>query len=285
VTLGATPSSGNYFFGWSGSAAGTANYMTVVMTNSKVIQATFGQGTTVSLMPTNQTVLAGSNAVLTATALGKSPLAYGWYSSLGPIAQATNAVYTILNAQPTNAGSYWVVVSNSVGSVTSVVATVTVIGTPWITNQPAPITVTVGHEADFAVGAGGWPPPAYQWRINGTNMAGATNALLTLLNALPTDAASYSVAVTNVYGSVTSNPAQLSVLPLEILPPSVLVNGRMQFSFDTAVGASYEVQFSTNLVDWYPWLDVDGSGQPFKLTDPTAGGSPQRFYRIVLTPP
>jgi len=115
---------------------------------------------------------------------------------------------------------------------------------------------------------------------------GANGASLPFDNVRTTDAGSYTVTVANLAGSVTSNPAQLTVLPLEILPPSALVNGRIQFSFDTAVGASYEVQFSTNLVDWYPWLDVDGSGQPFKLTDPSAGsGAGVRFYRVMITPP
>jgi len=74
------------------------------------------------------------------------------------------------------------------------------------------------------------------------------------------------------------------VLPLAISLPSRLVNGKLQFSFDTATGMAYQVEYSTNLVDWYPWLDLDGNGQPFTLSDPDMSGSQQRFYRVVLTP-
>ncbi|MGA2247815.1 MAG: immunoglobulin domain-containing protein, partial [Verrucomicrobiota bacterium] len=226
VTLYAYANPGNSFFGWTGNASGTASPLTVVMTTNKVIQANFGVGITVSVTPLNQTVMAGSNAVLTASALGQPPLAYQWFGGQGAIATATTTNYTIYNAQPTNAGNYWVVVSNSAGSVTSSVATVMVIGAPWITNQPAPVTVTVGHAANFVVGAEGWPALAYQWQLNGARVAGATNAALTFSNALPGDAGAYSVAITNVYGSVTSNPAMLTVLPLDIVMPSGRCNIR-----------------------------------------------------------
>jgi hypothetical protein len=142
----------------------------------------------------------------------------------------------------------------------------------------------VGHEASMAVGASGWPVPVYQWQQNGVNVAGATNAVFILSNALPSDAGIYAVAITNVYGSVTSSPVQLTVLPLEISTSTGLVAGQLQFSFDTATGMFYQVEYSTNLVDWYPWLDLDGNGQPFTLVDPDMSASRQRFYRVVLTP-
>jgi hypothetical protein len=197
---------------------------------------------------------------------------------------ATNSILTITNIQPANAGNYWVVASNSVGTVTSAVATVTVVGVPSITNEPVAETVMVGHAADFVVGASGWPALVYQWQQNGVNVAGATNAELILSNALPADVGIYSATITNVYGSVTSGPAQLTVSPLELSMSAGLVAGQLQFSFDTATGMFYQVEYSTNLIDWYPWLDLDGNGLPFTLSDPGTSASRQRFYRVVLTP-
>jgi hypothetical protein len=164
-------------------------------------------------------------------------------------------------------------------------ANVTVMGVPVITNQPAALTVTVGHAASFVVGATGWPAVAYQWQLNGGAMPGATNALLTFSSAFAEGAGFYAVAVTNIYGCVTSVPALLTVLPLAISIPAGPFNGHFQLMFDTAAGLSYEVRYSTNLVDWYPWLDAFGSGQPFTLSDPNSGDSTQRFFRVVLTPP
>jgi hypothetical protein len=281
----ATNNAGVFFLGWSKDATGTNNQLTFSMTNNKVIQANFGIVTTVNVSPLNLTILAGSNAVLSANALGLAPLSYQWQNSQGAIFWATNAILTISNIQPAEAGSYFVVVTNSTGSVTSAVAMVTVIGLPTITNQPTPLTVvTSGHAAGFVVGASGWPALAYQWQLSGASVSGATNAALALPNAFPANAGTYTIVITNFYGSITSNPALLTVFPLGITMPTKLANGQFQFSFDTAAGVSYAVQYSTNLTDWYPLMTVGGNGVPLTLTDPNTAGSPQRYYRIFLSP-
>jgi hypothetical protein len=92
------------------------------------------------------------------------------------------------------------------------------------------------------------------------------------------------VAITNVYGSVTSNPALLTVLPLVIQTQASPGGGPFQLTLDTAVGINYEVEYSTNLLNWYVWFTLGGNGQPFMLSDPNAGQNPYRFYRIVLSP-
>lgn len=241
---------------------------------------------TASISPLNLTVLAGSNAILSASAFGLPPLAYQWQNSQGIITGATNAIFIFLNTQPTNADNYSVVVSNSFGSVTSAMATVTVVGLPTITNQPPPFTVvTSGHSANFTVAAYGCPALAYQWQFNGADLMGETNTALTLQNAFPGNAGTYAIVVTNVYGSVTSNPAILTILPLAITNSTLLASGKFQFSFDTAAGVNYMVEYSTNLVDWYPLLTVGGNGTPSTLIDPNTAGSPQRFYRIIQSSP
>jgi hypothetical protein len=281
----ATNNAGAFFFGWTQDATGINYSVTNVMTANKTVQANFGVAPTVSISPLNLTILAGSNAALSASALGIPPLAYQWQNSQGVVVGATNPVFSFLNTQPTNAGSYSVVVSNFSGSVTSAVVVVTVIGPPTITNQlTLQTTVTSGHGASFVVGAYGWPALTYQWRLNDAYVNGATNAALTLLNAFPTNAGIYSVAITNVYGSVTSGPAILTVLPLGITAPTRLPNGQFQFTFDTATGVHYMVQYSTNLSDWYPLFTVGGIGLPLTMSDPNMAGNQQRFYRISLLP-
>jgi hypothetical protein len=284
VSLKATNNAGAFFFGWTQDAAGTNNPLAMLMTTNKNVQANFGLLPTVSISPLNLTVLAGNIGALSASALGLPPLAYQWQNSQGAIAGATNAIFILSGTQPSNAGSYFVVVTNVSGSVTSAVATVTVIGTPTITNQPAPLTVVnSGHSASFVVAAAGWPALAYQWRFNGANLSGATNAGLIFKNVFPPNAGIYSVAITNVYGSVTSNPALLTVLPPGITAPARLASGQFQFSFDTANGVSYAVQYSTNLTDWYLLMTVGGNGSPLTLIDPNTAGSQQRYYRIGLS--
>lgn len=119
-----------------------------------------------------------------------------------------------------SSGSYTVVVTNATGSATSKAATLTVtpIGiAPVITLQPQPQTAESGSTVIFAVTATGTPVPSYQWRKDGTALAGATNATLTLTGVTTASSGTYTVVVTNVAGAVTSTPATLTVNPAVVL--------------------------------------------------------------------
>lgn len=188
------------------------------------------------------------------------------------------------NVTTNNAGNYSVIVTGPGGSVTSSVATLTVVISPSITSQPESQAVTNGHGTSFTVTANGLPSLAYQWQFNGTNLLGATNPTLTLPNVFPSSGGDYTVAITNAYGSITSNPALLTVLPLDIITPARHASGQFQFGFDTATGVDYAVQYSTNLTQWFPFVTLGGIGVPLTLIDPNTAGSQQRFYRIILSP-
>ena len=69
--------------------------------------------------PQGQTVGVGANVVLSVNVTGLSPIAYQWQFDGANIAGATGSALTVPAAQATNAGDYTVVVSNSLGSVTS----------------------------------------------------------------------------------------------------------------------------------------------------------------------
>ena len=90
---------------------------------------------------------------------------------------------------------------------------------PTITLQPQPPvqSVNVGQSASFTVTAAGTAPLSYQWRFNGTPIAGATEIGYTRNNVQTSDAGSYSVVVTNIAGSVTSSDAILAVN----VPPAI----------------------------------------------------------------
>jgi hypothetical protein len=93
---------------------------------------------------------------------------------------------------------------------------VPVVQAPAITSQPTNLMVSVGDTASFAVAAVGTTPLFYQWYFNGSNSISAgTNSILTLTNVVLTNAGSYSVAVSNQFGSVTSSNATLIVTRLD----------------------------------------------------------------------
>ena len=132
-------------------------------------------------------------------------LSYQWRFNGTNIAGAIAASYSRTNVQAADAGSYTVLVTNSAGSVTSSAAILTVITAtpPSITTQPQSQTVIAGQSASFSVAATGTAPLSYQWRFNGTNIAGATATNYTKANVQATNAGNYSVVATNSAGSAT----------------------------------------------------------------------------------
>lgn len=82
---------------------------------------------------------------------------------------------------------------------------------PTISTQPASQTKNVGESVTFTVVAAGAPAPTYQWKKGSSAIDGATNASYTLNSVSLTDAADYTVVVTNAGGSVTSDIATLTV--------------------------------------------------------------------------
>ncbi len=87
----------------------------------------------------------------------------------------------------------------------------TVASAPVITAQPASQTVNAGANVQFSVTASGGPAPSFQWSKGGTAISGATGSTLNLNNVQTTDAGSYTVTASNYLGSITSNPATLTV--------------------------------------------------------------------------
>jgi len=110
-----------------------------------------------------------------------------------------------------NMGNYDVVVTSPFGSVTSSVVFLTVLLPPSIAQQPASQGAAVGSSASLSVSATGTSPLSFQWYFDGAPLAGQINSALGLTNVALTNAGSYEVVVTNLYGSVTSSAATLLV--------------------------------------------------------------------------
>src|SRR5439155_12759601 len=88
--------------------------------------------------PQSQAVVAGSDVDFEVTAAGALPLTYQWQLAGANLPAATNASLTLTNVTLDQAGEYLVVVTNSVGSVTSSVAVLTIYPTAAATlSSPA----------------------------------------------------------------------------------------------------------------------------------------------------
>jgi hypothetical protein len=151
---------------------------------------------------------------------------------------------------------------------------------PLIVTQPANQKVTVGASASFTVTAGGTPPPSYQWRWNGTNIAGATTTALPLSNVQSAQAGAYDVVIANTLGAVTS---QVATLTVRVQTSPTLLNVNFAAYSNVKVGFAGTGQTSSDF--WnnytapfqaYAWLSdmatADGASTTVGLTVQNGAG-------------
>jgi hypothetical protein len=82
---------------------------------------------------------------------------------------------------------------------------------PFIVLQPQDQSTPSGGTVAFTVFPAGTAPLTYQWQFNGTNLAGATAASLSLTNVQVSSAGNYSVVLSNSAGTLASSNAFLTV--------------------------------------------------------------------------
>jgi hypothetical protein len=82
---------------------------------------------------------------------------------------------------------------------------------PTILTPPASQTVQAGSGAVFRVVASGTLPLHFVWEVDGREISGATNAVLTLNGVTASQAGSYRAVVSNSEGSVVTTAAVLTV--------------------------------------------------------------------------
>ena len=214
----------------------------------------------ISTQPSSQSVLVGQSVTFTVSASGTAPLGYQWKKNGSDIADATSSSYTTPATTLADSGAaYAVTVSNSAGSVTSSNATLNVVAAalaPTLATQPGSQTVTAGQTASFSVLATGTAPLGYQWKKNGSNIAGATASNYTTpATTLADSGAAYAVTVSNSAGNVTSSNALLTVLLPVVNPAVVDVSPAATGTQDVSIvgsgfSASSVYQISSNHGAW-----------------------------------
>ncbi len=186
--------------------------------------------------PQGQTNYAGTNVTFTVGATAFPAPTFQWQRMLSTWPNFTNVVGAISptlalsRVMTTDSGSYRVVVSNSMGVVTSAVATLTVQTPTWpvFTSVPPDRGYSIGLPAILRVAASGTEPISFQWRRNGTNLPGAIGATLAFGALSSADDAVYAVVASNAFG-VTISP-EFRVVPVAALAWPVSSGSSLYFA-------------------------------------------------------
>src|SRR4030095_13958643 len=195
----------------------------------------------------DQTVCNGQTvSSITLTGTPASGVTYSWANNNPSIGLAASGTNTIPSFTATNASSSPITatititpsyIANGVTCAgTQQSFTITVNPSTVVTN-PQNVTVCAGGNATFNVTATGMPPFTYQWQLNTSgntfnNIPGETSSILTITNVTTAmNGYRYQVIVTGACGSVTSNPATLTVNA----NPTVVVSSLTKCANDPAV--------------------------------------------------
>jgi len=198
--------------------AGTGQQIT--STTSKLVVNVSGFPTILT-QPSGGYVGAGNPLNLSVYATGTGTLLYQWYKNSQAVAGANSSTYNVNVAETSDAGTYEVLISNSLGSVDSAQAIISVLERPQL--LPSTKSVSQGGSASWSITASG--ADRFTWRRNGSAVwsdyqyggwsgvnASATSTY-TINPVLSTHAGTYDVVVHRVSENVdvVSTPSVLNV--------------------------------------------------------------------------
>ncbi len=179
---------------------------------------------TITLQPANTTITAGQTALLSVTAGNPTGISYQWYLGASgdtsqPLTDATNS--TLTTPALTGTTSFWVRLTNSIGSADSAAAVVGVI--PAVPSAGTKVVIRAGKTATMTIDAGDFPDLHYQWYQGVTGdtshpLDGATAATFTT-TALDASA-QFWVRVSNSAGSANSGTFTVNVTPAILVQPA-----------------------------------------------------------------
>ncbi len=274
---------GDNFYGQSSVPAWLSNVVAIAGSQTYSMAIINDGAPWVERQPENRIVYAGSTAVISSGAVGLAPLNFQWQFNGADIAGATNAIIVMENVLFNQAGTYDLVISNSEGLIISHSATLNVISAPPVSIQPQNLITNGGALVQFTSTFEGQAPLTYQWQFNGTNLIGATNAILTLTNVLDSQSGSYALVVSNAAGLAVSSNSTLTVIPtisISITPGTFIAGSGtvVAFSFNVVGMSPTNYQWTLN---GSPWSGF-GPGTTYWIEPPlSASGT----YNVTASDP
>ena len=227
--------------------ADTANVYTVAVTNAA--GTTTSNGVSVKYIiisqPANLSIGVGSAfsfSVKTSGATG-----YQWRKGIFGLLNALLPTYSKSSASLLDSGKYVAIVTYAGGTCTSDTATLSVENTPSIASQPQTQVFCSSSttSATFSVTATSKSEISYQWYKKGIVISGAKGSSYTATGLTLADTSNtYSVTVTNLAGTTTSNNASVKYIIISQPSPATL-------NLTTGNAASFGIK--TSSVNSWQW--------------------------------
>ncbi|MGA2248224.1 MAG: immunoglobulin domain-containing protein [Verrucomicrobiota bacterium] len=188
---------------------------------------------------TNIMVAAGGIVNLAVEPGGLNPLSYQWCFQNTNLVGATNSSLILNNIQFAESGNYSVIVSNVFGMATGEVAQVAVLSAPYVVNQPSIVNVAANSNVTIYAGPIAVQSLNYQWLFDGIAIANATNSSLNIPHFQLANDGYYQVIVSNNFGTTTSSPIVMRVVPSEAAvvsgPTSISIAAGAQAVFNASI--------------------------------------------------
>jgi len=208
----------------------------------------------IGINPQSTNLYSNDNITLYVAASGLGQLSYRWLSNGVPLSDGTYVsgssanVLTLSDLQ--NTANYSAVVSNSVGSVTSKVAVVTINTTPtppFFIAQPYGATNSLGSTITLSAVANGTGPLTYYWYFEATNGGSpvglSSGSTLTLANVTFPESGYYYVTVTGG----AAPPTNSVIVPVLVVPPPSVTMAYLHSLMQTNNDGSYNIVNSSGV--------------------------------------
>lgn len=227
-------------------AAGTATSTDATLTVNAAVAPPV-----ISQQPVNQSVAPGQTATFSVVASGGGTLTYAWYQAGGMsgtlIPGATAASYTTpATTLSDNGKGFYVVVTNSAGSVTSSNATLTVGAGISVSITPAATTIAPGGSGSFTATVSGAQNNAVTWTSSAGTLSSITASAVTWTAGVgngggPLYPGTYTLTATSQADpskSATATITVATIVTVSVTPASATVASGGTQAFNVAVGGT-----------------------------------------------
>jgi uncharacterized repeat protein (TIGR03803 family) len=220
--------------------------------------------------PASQTAEIGKRVHLRSKAQGVGPMGYQWvFNGVEPLGGNTNSLLWT-SIQPSNSGTYWVVVTNPLVAVTSAPAALAVVAS--VPKEMEPGLILSGQSGSVVnLEACATMPPSSGWAtLASLTMAGTSQYFFEDLVAVPSQRY-FRAWQTNSSGQ----------------PPAVNIHLYPTITLTGAVGSVLRVDAINQMgpvTSWFPLATITLTNPVQRYHDITAPDQPPRVYRLMPVP-